>query len=63
MPLYQVHHSYPFTEAQKEDLAKRITYIHTRLFTVPAAFVNVSFMPYQGVSHFVGGRYLDQISS
>ncbi|KAJ6475506.1 hypothetical protein C8R45DRAFT_1077375 [Mycena sanguinolenta] len=35
MPIYEVWHSYPFTEAQRHDLAQRITTIHTTMLTVP----------------------------
>ncbi|KAF7358830.1 putative cis-3-chloroacrylic acid protein [Mycena sanguinolenta] len=56
MPLYEVWHSYPFTEAQRHDLAQRITTIHTTLFTVPAAFVHVRFVNYAATEHYIAGR-------
>ncbi|KAJ6489735.1 hypothetical protein C8R45DRAFT_929053 [Mycena sanguinolenta] len=56
MPLYEVWHSYPLTEAQRDDLAQRITTIHATLFTVAAAFVNVRFTDYAATEHYIGGR-------
>ncbi|KAJ7620945.1 hypothetical protein FB45DRAFT_927958 [Roridomyces roridus] len=48
MPMYEVQHSYPLTEDQRADLAQRITAIHTKMFIVPAVFVNVRFIPSSG---------------
>ncbi|KAF7359894.1 putative cis-3-chloroacrylic acid protein [Mycena venus] len=56
MPLYEVWHSYPLTEAQRADLAHRITTIHTTLFTVPAAFVHVRFSNYAATEHYMAGK-------
>ncbi|KAJ7343243.1 hypothetical protein DFH08DRAFT_1009724 [Mycena albidolilacea] len=56
MPLYEVWHSYPLTEAQRADLAQRITAIHTTVFTVPAAFVHVRFANYAATEHYMGGK-------
>lgn len=43
MPLYEVLLSIPLNEAEKSELARVITAIHTRIFTVRSLFVNVSF--------------------
>ncbi|KAJ6489730.1 hypothetical protein C8R45DRAFT_826183 [Mycena sanguinolenta] len=56
MPLYEVWHSYPLNEAQRNDLAQRITTIHTTLFTVPAAFVHVRFANYAATEHYIAGK-------
>ncbi|KAJ6529785.1 hypothetical protein B0H19DRAFT_968122 [Mycena capillaripes] len=56
MPLYEVWHSYPLTEAQRADLAQRITAIHATVFTVPAAFVHVRFTNYATTEHYMGGK-------
>ncbi|KAJ7270556.1 hypothetical protein C8J57DRAFT_1322048 [Mycena rebaudengoi] len=56
MPLYEVWYSYPLTEAQRADLAQRITTIHTTVFTVPAAFVHVRFTKYAATEHYLGGK-------
>ncbi|KAJ7726179.1 putative cis-3-chloroacrylic acid dehalogenase [Mycena maculata] len=56
MPLYEVWHSYPLSEAQRADLAQRITAIHTTVFTVPAAFVHVRFANYAATEHYMGGK-------
>jgi phenylpyruvate tautomerase PptA (4-oxalocrotonate tautomerase family) len=55
MPFYQVHHSYPLTDEQRNALASRITYIHTRLFTVPSAFVNVGYENVSATPYYIGG--------
>ncbi|KAJ7101703.1 hypothetical protein C8R44DRAFT_809199 [Mycena epipterygia] len=56
MPFYEVWHSYPLTEAQRTDLAQRITAIHSTVFTVPAAFVHVRFTNYAATEHYTGGK-------
>ncbi|KAJ7741747.1 hypothetical protein DFH07DRAFT_837292 [Mycena maculata] len=56
MPLYEVWHSYPLSEAQRADLAQRITTIHTTVFTVPAVFVHVRFANYAATDHYMGGK-------
>ncbi|KAJ6522200.1 hypothetical protein DFH09DRAFT_1097282 [Mycena vulgaris] len=56
MPQYEVCHSYPLTEAQRADLAQRITAIHTTMFTVPAAFVNVRFTNCATTEHYMGDK-------
>ncbi|KAJ7107845.1 hypothetical protein C8R44DRAFT_804339 [Mycena epipterygia] len=56
MPLYEVWHSYPLIEAQRADLAQRITAIHCTVFTVPAAFVHVRFTNYAATEHYMGGK-------
>ncbi|KAJ6474341.1 hypothetical protein C8R45DRAFT_1217398 [Mycena sanguinolenta] len=56
MPDWEVWHSYPLTEAQRNDLAQRITIIHTTLFTVPAAFVHVRIANYAATEHYIAGK-------
>ncbi|KAJ7623477.1 hypothetical protein FB45DRAFT_106665 [Roridomyces roridus] len=56
MPLYEVWHSCPLTQAQHADLAERITTIHTTVFTVPAAFVHVRFTNCGTTEHYLGGK-------
>ena len=58
MPLYEIEHSLPLSVYQKEILAKRITSIHSRLFTTPSLFVNIRFLDKSGSEHFnfVGGK-------
>jgi phenylpyruvate tautomerase PptA (4-oxalocrotonate tautomerase family) len=43
MPLYSVSHSYPLTRYQKDQLAEKITYLHSREYLTPSLFVNVMF--------------------
>jgi len=56
MPYYSVNHICPFTPAQQDALATRITHIHTRKFSAPSLFVNVVFENYSGKSAYVGGK-------
>jgi phenylpyruvate tautomerase PptA (4-oxalocrotonate tautomerase family) len=42
MPMYNIEHTYPLTEEQKDQLADAITNIHTEKFTVPRFFVNTN---------------------
>lgn len=58
MPLYEIEHSLALSVYQKEILAKRITSIHSRLFTTPSLFVNIRFLDKSGSEHFnfVGGK-------
>ncbi|KAJ6467920.1 hypothetical protein C8R45DRAFT_1219063 [Mycena sanguinolenta] len=56
MPLYEVWHSYPLTEAQRAELAHRITTIHATVFTVAASFVHVTFANYAATEHYVAGK-------
>jgi phenylpyruvate tautomerase PptA (4-oxalocrotonate tautomerase family) len=42
MPMYNVEHTIPLTEQQKNKLAEAITKIHTEKFTVPRFFVNIN---------------------
>lgn len=43
MPFYEVHHSYPLTEQQRDDIASAITQLHATRFTTPSMFVHVQF--------------------
>ena len=45
MPLYDFHHAIPLTPIQKQLIAERTTYLHSRKFTTPSLFVNVFFTP------------------
>ncbi|KAJ6475398.1 hypothetical protein C8R45DRAFT_935025 [Mycena sanguinolenta] len=52
-------HSYPLTEAQRYDLAQRITTIHTTVFTVPAAFW---FANYAATDHYIGEKRMGNVN-
>ncbi|KAM3453973.1 hypothetical protein MY4038_004681 [Beauveria bassiana] len=44
MPYYEVNHSLPLTDAQRQSLAQAITKIHATTFNTPTMFVNVRFV-------------------
>lgn len=56
MPLYEVMHSIPLNEAEKSEVARAITAIHTRRFAVPSLFVNVRFTDAREHHMYVGGE-------
>ncbi|KAG6362964.1 hypothetical protein INS49_008059 [Diaporthe citri] len=56
MPLYEVLHSIPLNEAEKSEVARAITAIHTRRFTVPSLFVNVRLTDVREHHMYVGGE-------
>ncbi|KAF2093895.1 hypothetical protein NA57DRAFT_80897 [Rhizodiscina lignyota] len=43
MPFYDIHHCISLTDAQKDALAEKITYLHSGKFTTPSLFINVAF--------------------
>ncbi|KAM0445913.1 hypothetical protein ACHAPV_009242 [Trichoderma viride] len=43
MPYYEVHHSYPLTSEQQQEIASAITNLHATTFTTPSLFVHVQF--------------------
>ncbi|KAJ7079476.1 hypothetical protein C8R44DRAFT_754635 [Mycena epipterygia] len=47
---------YPLAEAQRADLAQRITAIYSTVFTVPAVSVHVRFTNYAATEHYMGGK-------
>ncbi|KAJ7620956.1 hypothetical protein FB45DRAFT_927981 [Roridomyces roridus] len=56
MPIYDVFHSYPLTDVQCDDLARRITDLHTSTFTVTSGLVHVRFTEYGEKKHYMGGK-------
>ncbi|KAI8942280.1 hypothetical protein NX059_000359 [Plenodomus lindquistii] len=58
MPHYSIHHSTPLTPSQTAALARKITNLHTTLFSAPSIFVNITFHPTTPSTQttFVGGR-------
>ncbi|KAF2226091.1 hypothetical protein BDZ85DRAFT_258581 [Elsinoe ampelina] len=58
MPLYQIYHSYPLSQEQKQVLATSITTLHATTFTTPSFFVHVRFIPEDsaGVNYFMAGK-------
>ncbi|KAL9075333.1 MAG: hypothetical protein Q9161_001710 [Pseudevernia consocians] len=56
MPLYEIEHIIPLSSPQKDDLARSITQIHSRLFTTPSLFVNVRFTDTASHDVYIGGK-------
>ncbi|KAF4548169.1 Hypothetical protein D9617_31g064050 [Elsinoe fawcettii] len=58
MPLYQIYHSYPLSQEQKQTLASSVTKLHATTFTTPSFFVHVRFIPEDsaGVNYFMAGK-------
>ncbi|TQV91525.1 Tautomerase [Cordyceps javanica] len=44
MPYYEVHHSLPLSDAQRQELAQAITTVHVTAFNTPSMFVIVRFV-------------------
>ncbi|KAK1593421.1 uncharacterized protein LY79DRAFT_514273 [Colletotrichum navitas] len=43
MPFYQIYHTYPLSQTQRQSIALSITNLHCSAFNTPAFFVHVSF--------------------
>ena len=56
MPWYDIEHAIPLSPAQCDALAEKITYLHTRIFTVPALLVNVQFRDSSKDNTYVAGK-------
>ncbi|OAR00090.1 hypothetical protein LLEC1_01078 [Akanthomyces lecanii] len=65
MPYYQLSHSLPLTDAQKQSLAQAITAIHVKAFATPSMFVNVRFIKEDLTlgNVFVAGKREDKTSN
>ncbi|RSL50107.1 hypothetical protein CEP53_008927 [Fusarium sp. AF-6] len=44
MPYYQIYHSYPLDQEQRQSIATSITDLHCKAFTTPSFFVHVHFV-------------------
>lgn len=56
MPLYDVQHIVPLTDAQQDELAMAITKIHSTRFSTPKMFVNVKFTDISNTVTYIGGK-------
>ncbi|CAH0036451.1 unnamed protein product [Clonostachys rhizophaga] len=56
MPLYEIAHTIPLTDDQKDSLAAAITELHSSKFTVPRMFINVIFTNISNVPIYTGGK-------
>jgi len=43
MPFYEVHHSYPLSDDERQSIARSITNLHCTAFATPSFFVHVQF--------------------
>ncbi|KAF5595676.1 BCS1-mitochondrial of the AAA family of ATPase [Fusarium pseudocircinatum] len=58
MPFYEVHHSYPLTQHQRQNLATAITRLHCEAFKTPSFLVHVRFLAEDNINntYFVAGK-------
>ncbi|KAM3500172.1 hypothetical protein MY11210_009543 [Beauveria gryllotalpidicola] len=58
MPFYEVHHSYPLTNGQRQFVARSITDLHCAVFTTPSFFVHVQFVAHDinDRNYFMAGK-------
>jgi phenylpyruvate tautomerase PptA (4-oxalocrotonate tautomerase family) len=58
MPLYEVHHSLPLSNEQRQSLATAITNLHCTAFTTPSFFVHIQFVPQDASdgNYFMAGK-------
>lgn len=58
IPFYQVHHSYPLNDEQRQSLAGAITNLHCAAFTTPSFFVHVQFVAHNidDGTYFMAGK-------
>lgn len=56
MPYYEINHSTLLTASQKDDLAARITSIHSTRFSTPRLFVNVKYTDISSTPFYIGGK-------
>ncbi|KAM0354391.1 hypothetical protein ACHAPU_001435 [Fusarium lateritium] len=65
MPFYQVYHSCPLSDDQRQSLATAITNSHCQAFKTPAFFVHVGFIESKdkGKTYFVAGKAHDTTSN
>jgi phenylpyruvate tautomerase PptA (4-oxalocrotonate tautomerase family) len=58
MPFYEVHHSYPLNQDQRQQFAQAITQLHCQAFKTPTFFVHVRFFAEENgeTLYFIGGR-------
>lgn len=61
--MYEIHHIYPLTAAQKHSFAKTITHLHSTTFLTPSLYVNVVFhnlasstTSHENLTYFLAGE-------
>lgn len=56
MPYYEINHATLLTASQKDDLAAKITQIHSERFSAPRLFVNIKFTDIASTPFYIGGK-------
>lgn len=56
MPIYDIQHIVPLTDAQQDELAEAITVIHSTKFKTPRMFVNVKYTDIADKVYYIGGK-------
>ncbi|KAK5049459.1 hypothetical protein LTR84_004388 [Exophiala bonariae] len=59
MPLYDVEHITPLTEAQQASLAQAFTNLHSQRFATPKFFINVRYTDVSAQAVYRGGRKVE----
>lgn len=59
MPLYDVEHILPLTEAQQESLAIALTNLHSSRFKTPKFFINVRYTDVSGQAVYRGAKKVE----
>ncbi|RSL80001.1 hypothetical protein CEP51_006911 [Fusarium floridanum] len=44
MPFYEIHHSYPLSDDERQSIARSITDLHCTAFKTPSFFVHIRFV-------------------
>jgi len=56
MPLFEVQHIVPLTNAQHDELAEAITQIHSAKFSTPRVAVNVKYTDVSKLVAYIAGK-------
>ncbi|KAF2101168.1 hypothetical protein NA57DRAFT_64081 [Rhizodiscina lignyota] len=56
MPMYDIEHIVPLTDAQQDKIAEAITKIHSEKFVTARLFVNVNFKDISTMNTYVAGK-------
>ncbi|KAI8724127.1 Tautomerase-3 domain-containing protein [Fusarium sp. LHS14.1] len=58
MPYYQIYHSYPLDQEQRQSIAASITDLHCKTFITPSFFVHVHFIQEESSAgnYFLAGK-------
>jgi len=56
MPLFEITHAAPLTEAQKADIALAVTKLQTGTYGTPSVFVTIVFRNASELDTYVAGK-------